>query len=648
MVIDDSKRLLALTTVLGANVLSPVGFQAEEQISAPFAVTIEAVSEQKGIKAETLLFTQACLTLQQNGVKRYFNGMVQSFTASGLPVRGMWRYTLTLAPKLWFMSQTVDCRIFQQKTVLDIATTLCGEAKQTLQLRPLGTPPPLEYVTQYNETDLHFLQRLLEQEGFYYFFEHTTGDHTLVITNQNQSFPASPKPVLAVIHEGNNIDVLSEWRQVSATATGSVRLIDYDPSPNTSPDGTTTASPAVTGDAQRDVTLWPALTTEASVVTARTKIAIEAATAEAALIETAGTNHTLSAGSRFTLYRDPFTGAASVDHVVRAISHRGTDDSWVAGTPSMDYANALTVFPAATAWRQKLLARRPQMAGIFTAIVLGDEGEEIHADTLGRIKVRLKWDHRSDTVAGQAVWVRVIQPWAGTSWGYQYLPRVGFEVAVSFMDGDPDRPVVVGGFYNGTNTIPFAVPAEQTKSGFRTRSTKGGGDSNFSEFSVDDKMGSELVYLHAEKDMTREVENDDLISVKHDQTMTVTNDRTVTVNNDEKKEIKNNQTLTVDNQQTNTIKSGRTTTINSGGDSLKVSAGDLAVKVSSGAVSIEAMTSITLKVGENTITISQSGVEIKGIMVKAEGQAMTQIKGPMVQVNGDGMLTLKGGITMIN
>ncbi len=624
MVIDDSKRLLALTTVLGADVLYPVAFQAEEQISAPFSVTVEAVSAEQGIKAESLLFTQICLTVQQGGVKRYFNGMVQAFSASGLPQRGMWRYTLSIAPKLWFMSQTVDCRIFQQKTVLDIVQTICGEASQTVQMRPLGTPPTLDYVTQYNETDLHFIQRLLEQEGFYYFFEQSAGDHIMVVTNQNQSFPAAPKPVLAVIHEGNNIDVLSEWRAVSATATGSVRLIDYDPSPNTLPDGTTTASPSVTGDAHRDVMMWPALTTVTSEVTARTKIAIEAATAEAALIETAGSNHTLGAGSRFTLFRDPFTGASSVDHIIRSVSHRGSDDSWYASSPTVEYANALTVFPATTTWREKQLARRPQMAGIFTAIVLGESGEEIHADSLGRIKVRLKWDHRSDTVAGQAVWVRVIQPWAGTAWGYQYLPRVGFEVAVSFMDGDPDRPVVVGGFYNGTNTIPFAVPAEQTKSGFRTRSTKGGGDSNFSEFSIDDKMGSELVFLHAEKDMTREVENDDKTTVKND------------------------QTLEVDNTQTDTIKKGRTTTINQGGDKLTVDAGDLTVKVSTGAVSIEAMTTITLKVGENTITISQSGIEIKGIMVTAEGQAMTQVKAPMVEVNADGMLTLKGGITMIN
>jgi len=640
MAIDDTRRLLMLATALDGVVLSPVGFHAEEQISAPFSVTVEAVSTASGITADQVLYKPACLTVQQAGTTRYFNGMVRSFTASGLPVRGMWRYTLSIVPKLWFMSQTVDCRIFQEATALDILQTLCAEASQTVQARPLGTPPTLDYVTQYNETDLHFLSRILEQAGFYYFFEHSQSDHTLVVTNQNLSFPAAPKPVLAVIHAGDNIDVLSEWRRVGTTVTGSVRLMDYDPSPATLPDETTATQLETAGGAQRDVMQWPALTTDASIVTARTKIAIEAATAEASLIEAAGSNHLLGAGSRFTLYRDPFTGASNVDYVVRSVSHRGTDESWVGGTANADYANTLSVFPAATTWRQKLLARRPQMAGIFAATVLGNDGEDIHADAIGRVKVRLMWDHRSETVAGKAVWVRVIQPWAGKGWGFQHLPRVGMEVAVAFMDGDPDRPVVVGGFYNGTDTIPFAVPGEETKSGLRTRSTTNGGDANFSEFSIDDKMGSELVYLHAEKDMTRETENDDLISIGHN--------RTITVKNDESCTVSNNQTLTVDNQQTNTIKAGRTTTINSGGDALTVKAGDLTVKLSSGAVSMEAMTSITLKVGQNTITISQSGIEIKGVMVTAEGQAMTQVKAPMVQVNADGMLTLKGGITMIN
>jgi type VI secretion system secreted protein VgrG len=662
--IDTSKRLLSLTTPLAAGALTPVAFVAEEALNAPYSVTIEAVSDLQSIDPGALLFKPACLTVQQVGQKRYFHGMVRAVSAAGQPAVGKWRYTLTLAPKLWFMSQTIDCRIFQQNSVLDIVTTICGEINQTLETRPLGTPAKLEYVTQYNETDFEFIARLIEQEGFYYFFQHSESDHTLIVTNQNQSFPASPKPLMAVIHAGDNIDVLSSWRQVDATTTGSVRLMDYDPEPNSVLDQSTTSTLAAAGSGMRDVMQWPALTLTADTVTARTKIAIEAATAEASLIEASGTNHMFMPGGRFTLLRNPFTGAGNVDYVVRSVSHDGQDETWLAGSGKQSYGNTLHAFPFSVTWRQKQSFRRPVMAGIFTGIVLGESGEEIHADSLGRIKVRMKWDHRADTVAAKAVWVRVIQPWAGTSWGFQHLPRVGTEVAVAFMDGDPDRPVVIGGFYNGTNTIPFAVTGEQTKSGFRTRSTTDGGTSNFSEFSIDDKKGSELVYLHAEKDMTREVENDDKIAVSHDQTLTVSNNRTVTVSNDESKTVSNNQSLSVGkdctvsisnnhslnvgNKETNTITSGRSTTIDSGGDKLAVQAGDLSISVQSGSVSIEAMQQITLKVGGNSITISQSGIEIKGIMVTAEGQAMTQVKGPMVQVNGDGMLMLKGGITMIN
>ncbi len=678
--IDDTKRLLSLTTVLGEGALSPIAFAAEECLSAPYSVTIEAVSSDQTITAGKLLYTAACLTVQQGEGKRFFHGMVRSFAASGVPERGMWRYTITLAPRLWFMNQTSDCRIFQQKTVIDILTTLCGEVSQALQTSVLGTPPTLEYVTQYNETDFHFLSRLLQEAGFFYFFTHGASDHTLVVSNQNLAFPADPKPLMAVVFQGSNIDVLHEWRLITQTSTGSVRLMDYDHLPVTMPEATTTVNPAQTGGSARDVMRWPALSTVAAVVTDRTKFAAEAASAEASLIETAGSNHMFMPGGRFTLLRDPFTSTGNVDHVVRAVRHAGSDESWVAGGGKTTYRNSLTVFPMATIWREKQAAQRPQMAGIFAAIVLGESGEEIHSDSLGRIKVRLMWDHRQDTVAGQAVWVRVIQPWAGNAWGWQHLPRVGSEVAVAFMDGDPDRPVVVGGFYNGNNAILFPVPDQATKSGFRSRSSKSGGTSNFSEFSVDDKAGKERMYLHAEKDMTREVENDDKITVGHDQSLTVSHDRTIAVSNDEAKTVSHNQTLSVNNDRTETVSNNaslsvgnnrtekisnnqsltiggtdtaditgnRKVTISQGNDSLSVSMGDLKIDVSLGQVSIEAMMGITLTVGGNSVKIDQSGVTISGIMVKAQGQAMVQVEGPMAQVSGDGMLTLKGGIVMVN
>ncbi len=619
------KWLLSLKTALGEGALTPIAFRADEAISEPFHVSVEGVSRQRLVDPDQMLFKPATVTVRPNvGEPRLFNGMVQSVTASGTPDRGWWHYTISIVPKLWFMGQTADCRVFQQVPVTDILTTLCGEAGQTLSLK--ASPGTVfDYVTQYNETDLQFAARLMEQAGFFYFFQHSDGDHVLVVADQNSAFPSSPSPTLTVIHEGGSTDTLTAWQQTRHTAWGRARLIDYDPAnPKTMPDGNTSTVLKASGASGRDVTVWPALSLSGSVVTARTKIMIEAAEAEASLIDTSGRTHTLSAGSRFKIYRDPFSQAMGVEHVVRRVLHTGDDESYLGGTEAATYSNELSVFPSTVPWRQPMVTPRPVMAGVHGAIVLGNTGEEIHADSLGRIKVRMFWDHRSETVATQATWVRVIQPWAGDSWGWQHLPRVGTEVAVSFMDGDPDRPVVVGGLYNGTMAPVFPVPGQENKSGWRTRSTKSGGTSDFSEFSVDDTKGAELMFVHAQKDMTREVENDDKLTVTHD------------------------QTIEIDNTQTVTVKAGRTTTINRGGDALTVQAGDLTIKVSTGQVSVEAMVAIELKVGGSTVKIDPSGISVDGPMIKLNGQAMVQVKAPMTQVNGDGMLVMKGGVVLVN
>jgi len=254
------------------------------------------------------------------------------------------------------------------------------------------------------------------------------------------------------------------------------------------------------------------------------------------------------------------------------------------------------------------------MEGLHTAIVLGPSDEEIHTDDQGRIKIRFFWDWREDATADNSDWVRVVQPWAGNQWGGQFIPRVNTEVAVAFMDADPDRPIVVGGFYNGNDKPIFPV-AEKTKLGFRSRSVTKGSTDDFNEFSFDDNKGKGMVFLHAQKDMTTEVE--------HDQKLKVDNDRTVTITGNEK------------------------VTIEQGDQSTEVKLGDVSVKVDVGSITMEAMQSITLKVGQSSVKLDQTGVTISGMMIKIEGQVMTSVKGTMTTVTGDAMLTLSGGIIMI-
>ena len=630
----EGVRLFSLTSALGSTALLPVGLHAEETISEPFSVRVEVVSDDPAIDPDTLLHKAACLTVhRQHSGDRWFHGMVRSFSGQGHPTRGKWAYTMDVVPRLWFLRQTVDCRIFQQRSVVDILTTICGEIGQTVQFKIFGDKPVRDYITQFNETDLHFLTRLMEQEGYHYHFVHTESDHTMVVSDQNLGFPDSPVPGLYVLHEGGNVDVLTDWKKALSTAYGKVNLLDYDPArPSSKPSGQQSTTLSTSGAPQRDVFHWPALNLDASGVAKRARVMIEAAEAAVALRDAAGERHTMSAGSRFSLARDPFTRQTNVEHVVRRIVHHGRDDSWVTRGAAPRYHNWFSAFPADTPWRQPISTLRPLMAGVFGAIVLGPAGEEIHADKLGRIKVQLFYDHRTETSADKAIWARIMQPWAGNTWGWQHLPRVGTEVAVSFMDGDPDRPVVMGGLYNGEMKPVFPIPDQQTKSGLRTRSTKGGGTTNFSEFSFDDKKGSELVYLHAEKDMTVEVEHDQSVTVDHDRHHTV----------------KHRDKTRVGDSQTNRIENGRTTTVDASGDTLTVKAGDLTISVETGSISMEALNSITLTVGQNSITISQQGIEVSGLKVSVKGQNQVEVKAPMTSVNGDATLTLKGGLVSIN
>ncbi len=639
----SNQRLLSLQTALGQDVLQPVSFHAEEAISAPFVVTVETVSDRPAIDPDTVLYQPACLKVRHgSGDPRILHGFVRAFSATGQPARGRFSYTLTIVPKLWFMGQTVDCRIFPNKSIADILTTICGDAGQTLSLKIYGDKPVKPYVTQYNETDIAFLSRLAEEAGYFYYFTHAESDHTLVVTDQNQGFPQSPKPTMHVVHEGAGTDVLTQWHKVGSTAHSKYRLRDYDPvKPNTLPDGQQQTKLSTAGQPVRDAFQWPALATTQDEASSQARLRMEAAEAEANLFEALGEHHLFAPGSRFTVERDPFDDRAGVEYVVRSLSHNGQDHSWITGESGASYANRITAFPVETVWRDKLVTPRPAMAGIHSAIVLGGSGEEIHADEYGRVKVRFFWDHREDATADSACWVRVVQPWAGNTWGWQHLPRVGTEVAVAFLDGDPDRPVVIGGFYNGQMMPVFPIPDEQTKSGFRSRSSTQGSTSTFSELSFDDKRGAEKVYLHAEKDMTVEVE--------HDQTITIDNNRSLTV--------KQKETVEVDDSQTITVKNGRTTTIEAAGDQLTVknggititaSQGDISIKASMGGITLEAMNSIELKVGANSVKIDQSGVTVSATQIKLSGQAMVQVEGPMTKINADGMMMLKGGIMMLN
>ncbi len=301
------------------------------------------------------------------------------------------------------------------------------------------------------------------------------------------------------------------------------------------------------------------------------------------------------------------------------------------------------------------------MHGLQSAIVVGPSGEEIYTDKYARVKVQFPWDRLGKNDEKSSFWVRVATSWAGTKWGMVSIPRIGQEVIVDFLEGDPDRPVITGMLYNKENMPPYDLPGDMTKSGVKTRSTKSGGDDNFNEVRFEDLKGEEEIYIHAEKDLNCVIENNESRKVgyedmdKGDQEIDIYNDQNVKVGvgssaGSQTVDIFKDRNVTLETGNDSLIlKQGNMSVVmKMGNQETKLDMGNQTTKLALGKCSTEAMQAIELKVGANSIKIDQTGVTIKGIMVKVEGSAMTQIKAPMTQVNGDAMLTVKGGITMIN
>jgi type VI secretion system secreted protein VgrG len=679
---------------LGADALIPISFIAYEAISNPFNFEISAISQTGVLDPNKLLNLAVCVTLRDaNGPVRCFHGIVHDIQANGV-VRGkaaadvFQSYSLTVVPRLWFLHQTYDCRVYQNKTVKDILTAVFTDAKLTDVTFSVDGGAARPYTVQFNESDFNFATRLMEEEGWFYYFEHTDAKHTLVVTDKNATFKDVPQATLHFANQDSDPTGIVSWKVPDRTTTGSFALADYDPvNPGTKLYSKHNTVLKAGGTDSRDVYHWPSLTNTGSVVEARAKFQIEAAEAAAALYHGASRFGGLFAGGKFTLANSP-AGNDDGTYALRSVHHIVEDSSWMAGSGEATYRNRFEAFKATQNWRQPIITPRPRMEGIHSAIVMGpqtkgsdskgeggteitaikmQDGEEIYTDELARVKVRFFWDHRSEASGGASIWARVIQPWAGNGWGAQFTPRVGTEVAVAFVDADPDRPIVIGGLYNGL-AKPIYLKTEATKSGFRTRSSLGGDKGKASELTFDDKSGSELIFIHAEKDLTTEVEHDEsltvdncrVVLVKVDETITVKGKQTITVTKDHTFEVtEGNYTSTIDKGNSSvTVSKGnhslkvgmgnQSTEVSMGNYDLKVSLGNITVKAGVGSISMEATQSIALKVGGNSITIDQTGVTIKGMMVSVAGTVSTEVKGLMTKVGGDVMLTLKGAITMIN
>ncbi|MBL6456927.1 type VI secretion system tip protein VgrG [Belnapia sp. T6] len=689
--LNQSQRMLRAKTVLGEDAVLLRRLVVSEALEQPFVIQGNLVAERDDITAAEMIGTAITCTIadHDNGTGRHFHGIISSFGSGGSRRDDLSHYRFEAVPKFWFLTRTMDCRIFQDQPVQTVIQTLideCNVGPVTFRGMP-GDPRP--YCTQFNETDFDFICRLLDEAGCTYYFVHGEGSHGFTISGEPSNFPALDGITLEVRGNADKAVAVTGWSSVTVAQPGKLKTVDFDNlkptqlTENTAP--TVLPLPDEFAEALQ-VYRWPGGQTVRPEAGNTADLRMRRHEAAARLRTGRSQFAPLSPGHKVQITDG--TGATA-PWLITEVTHEAYDETRLQGMEeagSAGYSNSFTVIPAEQAWRSPRHRPRPLVPSVQSAIVTGPSGEEIHCDAHGRVKVHFLWDHRDDKKnETSSCYIRVAQPFAGAWGGTWFLPRIGDEVLIAFLDGDPDRPVVIGSLYNADAKPPFPLPDNKTQSGIRTRSSKSESKDTANIIRLDDKKDSEEVLIHAERDMNVEVERQLKTTVGGDEVRDVVGDHKDQNTGHRTTTIKGDETLTVkEGNRTTTIKQGDdtyelstgnlSTTIKTGNDTYKLSTGNLSqtldkgnydlklsmgnmstklamgnfgLKLDLGAVTIEAMQGITLKVGASEVKVDQTGVSIKGMMVKLEGTVMLEAKGLMTTVKGDAMTQVSGAIIMI-
>lgn len=630
-------------TALDPDVLLLQTFSGVEAVSRPFQFTLELLSERSHIDPEELLRKPVVIAMDlPDGGERFFHGIISRFIQLDRKDE-LTSYRAEVVPWLWFLSLSQDCKIFQEKSVVEIVEEVFkGLGHDNFQFKTIRSYPKREYCVQYRETHLAFVSRLLEEEGLYYFFEHTGDKHTLVITDTNSAMipcVGAEKVRMARQTLQDEDVVLGLWRE-HAVHSGRVTLNDYDYlQPSLILEAWTK------GNGAEETYDYPGKYTTRDEGERYTRLHMEAIESLHHTVNGTSTCRGFQSGGRFQL-KDHYRKDANQEYLLLQVQHYATVGGYRASFGSGDateYRNEFMAIPFTVTYRPVATTEKPIVRGSQTALVVGPAGEEVHVDRHGRIKVQFYWDRYGQKNENSSCWIRVASPWAGDGWGAVYIPRIDNEVLVDFIEGDPDRPIVVASVYNADQTPPFALPGAGVQMGVKSRSSKGGGGSN--EITMTDTKGEELINVHAEHDM--------VTTVLHDQTRHIQNNRTTTVDVDDAETVGGNQSIAVGGNRSVTIGADDTTEV---GSNLKMTAGANADIAAGANGTFTAGTSISIEGGVSvdvkgpTVTISGAAT----IKLESGGSSITMTPGmialssPMITISGDSMVTVTGALVKIN
>ena len=640
--LTQDQRLLAIKSPLAKDELLLTSFEGSEYISDLFEFQIEVLSSNHSIQPAALIGKTVTITIQ-NDLKRSFNGYISSFTYGEVKADNLRSYRMTMVPWLWFLSKNNNCRIFQSKTTKDIISQVFKDLGfNDFDFRATGNTAVHDYCVQYNESDLNFVSRLLEEDGIAYYFEQKKDKHVLQIVDEVNAYQACAETDLTYSKGNQPNTQLTRWEHKHEFRKGKWSLNDYDFAQPTKSQLQTTASTSKFANAREYEHYEYSPYHDFSGIKDLTKKRIEAEETPMNLIEASSDCSSFYAGGKFKLSKHAVS-AEQGSYIITVIKHRAIDNSYLAGHESeSEYGNNFACIPEAVHFRPPLTHVKPVMPGPQSAVVVGPAGEEIYIDKYGRIKVQFFWDGEGKKDENSTCYLRVVQAWAGSGWGTSFIPRMGMEVIVNFIDGDPDRPLVTGSVYNADNMPPYS---SKTQSGIKTRSTKSGASSNFNELRFEDKKDGEQIYLHAEKNLDSMVENDETHTVDHNRTKTIGDNETSSIGKNRDKSVGENQSESIGKDKTIDVGNNHTESI---GKDKTLSVGDNHSEDIGKNMTLQVGKDLTEDIGKNLTIVAGDQIVLKtgsaSITLKKDGTIA--LKGKNISVNGSGKIDIKASSTV--
>lgn len=672
MAYTQEKRLITIDSPLGKDSLLLRSFSGHEGMSQIFRFSVELLSENHSISFKDIVGKQVTLHIHHSeNDQRHWNGFVSRFSCVGGDNRFSY-YHADIVPWFWFLTRTADCQIFQQKTIPEIIKKVFQDhGFQDFQDRTQASYPQREYVVQYRETAFNFVSRLMEEAGIFYFFEHDQSSHKLIFADKPQVHKNCPvqyktrfnyTPGGTVLRE----DIVESWGAERELRPGKYALTDYNfQTPNTSLMANVQTVAEIGGNTKYEIYDYPGIHTKKSEGDDVTKIRMEEEEAVHHLVTGSGNCRSFASGYKFHLDEHPRKDQNG-DYLLTEVTHSasvGESYSGSANGSGQTYSNHFTCIPAAVPFRPQRLTPKPVVQGLQTAVVVGPAGEEIYPDKYGRVKVQFFWDRLGNKNENSSCWVRVSQPWAGKNWGAMNIPRIGQEVIVDFLEGDPDRPIITGRVYNDEQMPPYALPDNMTRTTFMSRSTKGAGSANYNELRFEDKKDSEQIFMNAEKDMDLRVENqsrefignDRSLIVKANQRELVEADKHAHVKGTHFEKIDGDMSLQIGAKQMEKVGADKSTEVD--GDHKEKIVGNVSLQVGQdqkeqvgGSVSLQVGQSRNEKVGMTHAMEAGQTIHLKGgmtVIIEAGMQLSLKAAGGFVDIGPAGV-TIQGTMVLIN